>query len=142
MDTDFTIALLRYLGGGVHTMDVPTGRHLTIAGNPLQVGWDGANNGATVTWTGDGSVAIGGPGAPQAVDIGYNKSSGANTSSLTINGVTVDAYVDSAGSGGIALGANYGTGSTSGTLVLGPNSHLNAGTPTRALPARFDHRLQ
>jgi hypothetical protein len=130
VDADFTIALLRYLGGGVHTMDVPVGRHLQIEGNSLQVGWYGPNNGAAVTWTGGGSVAIGSPGAPQAIDIGYNTTSGANASSLTINGVTVDAYVDSLSSGGIALGANYGTGSTDGRLILGPNSHFNAGTPT------------
>jgi hypothetical protein len=131
VDTDFTVSLLRYLGGGVHTMDVPIGRHLRIDGNPLQVGWDGANNGATVTWTNGGSVAIGTVATPQAMNIGVNKTDGvANTSSLTINGVTVDAYVNSVSSGGISVGANYGTGSTDGKLILGPNSHFNAGTPT------------
>ena len=41
VDGDFTIALLRYLGGGVHTMEVPDGNYLGIIGNPVQVGWTG-----------------------------------------------------------------------------------------------------
>jgi len=128
VDGDYTIAWLRYLGGGVHTMDVPFGSHLQISGNPLQVGLDGANNGATVTWTNGGSLVVGAPAAPQAVNIGYNKTDGvSNAASLTLNGVTVDVYADG---GGISTGANYGTGSTDGSLILGPGSHFNAGTPT------------
>jgi hypothetical protein len=134
VDIDCTVSLLRYLGGGVHTMNVPVGSHLTIDGNPLQVGWDGANNGAAVTWTGGGVVTVGTAARPAAIDIGYNKTDGvANTSSLTLNGVTVNAYVDSVSSGGIALGANYGAGSAAGQLLLGADAHLNAGTPTAPL---------
>jgi hypothetical protein len=129
VDGDFTIALLRYLGGGVHTMDVPDDNYLSIIGNPVQVGWTGPGNGAAVTWTGGGSVIIGAPTNPGALDIGYNNTAGANTSSLTIEGVTVDAYVNDVHSGGIALAANYGEGSADAGLVLGPGAHFNAGTP-------------
>jgi hypothetical protein len=122
VDGDFTVSLLRYLSGGVHTMDVPAGSHLTVDGNPVQVGYDNPNTGAVVTWTGGGLVTV-----PQALSVGRNTAaSGANVSSLTINGVTAEV----GGSGGMAVGANYGTGSTDGSLILGPGSHLNAGTPT------------
>ena len=131
VDTNFSIGILRYLGGGVHTMDVPAGNQLQITGGPLQVGWNGGGNGATVTWTGGGSVAVGTATTPEAINVGYNKTAGVtNTSSLTIEGVTVDAHVNDNKSGGISVAANYEAGGTEGKLVLGPGSHFNAGTPT------------
>jgi hypothetical protein len=129
VDGDFTIAWLRYLGGGTHTMDIPAGSYLRITSNPLQVGWDGANNGAAVTWTNAGTVTMGTPASPKAMNIGYNKADGtANTSSLTLKGVTVDAY--GGPGGGLTVGVNYGTGSADAKLVLENGARLTAGTPT------------
>jgi hypothetical protein len=129
LDQDFTIGLLRYQGGGVHTMNVPDGSELTITPNPLQVGREGANNGATVTWTGGGLVTI-----TQAMSIGFNNTaSAAAPGSLTLTGPTVDVGVNNPTSGGMALGANYSTGGASGTLTLGPGAHLNAGSPAAPL---------
>jgi hypothetical protein len=129
VDQDFTIGLLRYQGGGVHTMNVPDGRELTVTPNPLQVGREGANNGATVTWTGDGLVTL-----TQAMSIGFNNTaSAAAPGSLTLTGLTVDVGVNNPTSGGVALGANYGTGGANGTLTLGPGAHLNAGSPATPL---------
>jgi hypothetical protein len=129
VDQDFTIGLLRYQGGGVHTMTVPEGSELTITPNPLQVGREGANNGATVTWTGGGLVTI-----TQAMSIGFNNTaSAAAAGSLTLTGPTVDVGVNNPTNGGMALGANYGTGGANGTLTLGPGAHLNAGSPATPL---------
>ncbi len=125
VDTDFTISLLRYFGGGVHSMDVPAGSELLITPNPLQVGREGATGGAAVTWSGGGLVTI-----TQAMNVGYNNTaSAASASSLTLNGLTVDVGVSNPTSGGMALGANYGTGGADGTLILGPGSHFHAGSP-------------
>ncbi len=129
VDQDFTIGLLRYQGGGVHTMNVPGGRELTVTPNPLQVGREGANNGATVTWTGDGLVTI-----TQAMSLGFNNTaSAAAAGSLTLTGLTVDVGVNNPTSGGLALGANYGTGGAKGALTLGPGAHLNVGSPAMPL---------
>lgn len=125
VDADFAISILRYQGGGVHSMNVPAGSELQITNNSLQVGWDGANNGAAVTWTGAGLVTLG-----KGMTVGYNKTASvANTSSLTVTGLTVDVgTVDPAGSG-MAVGVNTDTGSATGTLILGPGSHFNVGSP-------------
>lgn len=129
VDQDFTIGLLRYQGGSVHTMTVPDGSELTVTPNPLQVGREGANNGATVTWTGGGLVTI-----AQAMSIGFNNTaSAAAPGSLTLTGLTVDVGVNNPTSGGMALGANYGTGGANGALTLGSGAHLNAGSPTAPL---------
>jgi hypothetical protein len=125
VDQDFTTGLLRYQGGGVHTMNVLDGSELIITPNPLQLGREGANNGATVTWTGGGLVTI-----TQAMSIGFNNTaSAAAAGSLTLTGLTVDVGVNNPTSGGMALGANYGTGGANGALTLGPGAHLNAGSP-------------
>ena len=135
VDTDLTIGLLRYLGDGVHTMDLAGSSNLQVVDGPVQIGWPGANNGAAVTWTNGGSVTVGTPTTARAINIGYNNQAGvSNTSSLTVNGVRVNAYGDATNSGGIALGANYAAGGASGTLTLGPGSQFNAGTP--AAPVR------
>ncbi len=124
VDQDFSIILLRYLGGGVHSMDVLAGRELQVSPNPVQVGWEGANNGAAVTWTGAGLVTI-----SQSINIGPNHGTNpANPSSLTLTGLTVDVGASNPTSS-MALGANYGTGSASGTLTVGPGAHLNGGSP-------------
>jgi hypothetical protein len=66
----------------------------------------------------------------QALNVGGNTADGANVSSLTLNGVTVDVCPGSPSNGGLAIGANYGAGSTDGRLILGSNAHLTAGTAT------------
>jgi fibronectin-binding autotransporter adhesin len=132
VDTDFTIDWLRYIGGGSHTLDIPLNRHLQVNTNPVEVGREGAGNGAAVTWTGSGTATI-----SQALNVGRNDlvGVGANTSSLTINGVTVDVSVNNPASGGISVGATYGDYGTDAALILGPGSHFNAGTST--LPMGF-----
>ena len=133
VDTDFTIALLKYVGGGAHTLDIPVGRELQIANGPLQLGYD---TGATVTWTGGGTVTVGTPTVSRAIGIGVstanNTAVGTTTGSLTINGVTVDAYLDDGPSGGgLVVGANFSKGvGANGSLFLGSGSQLNAGMPT------------
>lgn len=136
VDTDSTVDWLRYLGGGSHVLEIPTGRHLQVSTNPVEVGREGAGNGAAVTWTGGGLATI-----SKALNIGSNTlaGGGSNASSLTVNGVTVDVSVNNPASGGMSVGANYGTGSTDGTLLLGPGSHFNAGAPT--LPMGFGSTL-
>lgn len=123
VDEDFAISLLRYLGGGVHSMDVLVGRELQIVPNPVQVGYE-ANGGAAVTWTGAGLVTV-----SQALNVGSNHTaSAASASSLILTGLTVDVGINNATSA-MALGANYGTGGADGTLILGPGVHLNGGSP-------------
>jgi MYXO-CTERM domain-containing protein len=123
-DQDLEIILLRYQGGGNHTMDVLAGHELKITTGSLQVGWNGANNGAAVTWTGDGAVTV-----SQGMTVGYQTQSGPNSSSLTLNGVTLNVGATDPAGSGMALGVNTSTGSASGTLILGPGSSFNAGTP-------------
>jgi hypothetical protein len=133
LDADFTIGILKYVGGGTHTLDIPAGRELQIANGPLQLGYD---TGATVTWNNGGTVTVGTPTVSQAIGIGVSSAGNAavttTTGSLTINGTTVNAYLNGGPSGGgLVVGANFSQGvGASGSLFLGPGSQLNAGTPT------------
>ncbi len=129
VDQDFSIILLRYLGGGVHAMEVPADRALQITDNSLQVGWEGQNNGAAVTWTGDGLVTVG-----QGMTVGFNRTaSAASASSLTVTGLTVNVGATNPAGSGMALGVNTDIGGAAGTLILGPGSHFNAGSPAAPL---------
>lgn len=123
IDQSITIALLNCLGNGVHSMEVPTGNTLTVNG-PVRIGYGGDTQGATVTWTGGGSVAIGDSANLRSLQIGYNNGAGGtNVSSLTIAGPTVDAWVNS-----LAVGSNYLTdGGADGRLTLGSGAALHAG---------------
>lgn len=133
VNTDFTTGRLRYLGNSTHTTNLNGSSNLQIANGPLQVGYD---TGATVTWTNGGTVTVGTPTGAQAIAIGVSGSSNTavvpTTGSLTIDDVTVNAYLNGGPSGGgLVVGANFSQGvGASGSLFLGSGSQLKAGTPT------------
>jgi hypothetical protein len=129
VDLDFTIARLWYWRNGTHTMDLNGTSALQVNG-PVDVGLGGSTDGATVTWTNGGSVTVGTAAAPKNFQIGYNSTaSGTNVSSLSLNGVTMDTWVDK-----FVIGANDYTGGSDGRLTLGSGSQLRVegitSTPT------------
>jgi hypothetical protein len=124
VNSDFTIAGLRYMGNGIHTTDFAGSSNLQVDG-PVYVGYGGSDNGATATWTNGGSVTIGDPANLQQFYVGYNGTAGGtNVSSLTIDGPDVDAYAST-----LAVAPNYSTGGTNSGLTLGDDSHLQVGAP-------------
>ncbi len=119
VDLDFTIGLLRYQGNGTHTMNLNGSSNLQVNGL-VTVGLGGSADGAAVTWTNGGSVTVGDSATPRVFQVGYNNTAGgANVSSLSVNGSTVDVWTSS-----LVVGQNDAAGSADGRLILGNNSQL------------------
>ncbi len=138
LDTDFIIGLLRYQGNGTHTMNLNGGRNLQVNGL-VTVGLGGGGDGANVTWTNGGSVKVGDSANPRTFQVGYNSTtSGANVSSLSINGSTVDTWVSN-----FVIGQNDSSGSANGRLTLGNNGQLRVegigATPTNSMRIGYNN---
>ena len=132
VDADFTIWGLVYKGNGTHTTSLLGGHLLQVKGDPVSsaviVGSGGSGDGATVAWTGHGSVTVGEPASPLGFYVGFNGTATAtNVSSLTIDGPDVDALV-----GKFEIGSNYSTGAADGEVVLGNNGKLTVGPSAAA----------
>lgn len=118
VDENFIISLLRYLGNGVHTTQVPVGRQLQVADLQVEVGRPGADNGATVTWTGGGTVVVGTPGAGRSLSVGYNNTSDAANTNMISERVFIARGVNTTGvvnmNGGLfaAKSVSMGAGGT------------------------------
>jgi hypothetical protein len=118
---------LQYTGNAIHTTDFAGAGNLKING-PVYVGYGGATDGASVTWTETGSIQIGDPLSLTTFHIGTNTSSStvSNTGSLLLDGPAVSAHVSDLSIGRKANTSGYGT--ANGSMVLGDNSTLHVGT--------------